>query len=154
MLWTKSIHNPNEHSFPPYYYVVVIIATAIHQITVYCIYVALLAFHSRVSDPSIGGTYMTLLNTITNLGGSWPSFVSLWLLDILTFKHCSIGGSSCDSPESLKKCTLEGGQCKVTVDGYFVEVIILTVIGYLWLKWARGKIERIQFLSPSSWRCS
>jgi len=53
-----------------YYYIVVVLATAFHQVSVYYIYVSLLAFHSRVSDQSIGGTYMTLLNTITNLGGS------------------------------------------------------------------------------------
>eukprot|EP00966_Prymnesium_polylepis_P116816 2699538-Prymnesium_polylepis.1 len=29
------------------------------------------AFFNRVSDPAIGGTYMTMLNTFANLGGSW-----------------------------------------------------------------------------------
>jgi len=27
-----------------------------------------MAFHAKVSDPIIGGTYMTLLNTVSNLG--------------------------------------------------------------------------------------
>lgn len=27
-----------------------------------------MAFFARISDPSIGGTYMTFLNTISNLG--------------------------------------------------------------------------------------
>jgi len=33
-------------------------------------FVPLMAFYAKVSDPVIGGTYMTLLNTISNLGMS------------------------------------------------------------------------------------
>ena len=35
-------------------------------------FVAQMAFYNRVSDPKIGGTYMTMLNTLSNLGGQWP----------------------------------------------------------------------------------
>ena len=38
------------------------------QVTLYSIYVAMMAFTAKISDPAVGGTYMTLLNTITNLG--------------------------------------------------------------------------------------
>jgi PAT family acetyl-CoA transporter-like MFS transporter 1 len=31
-------------------------------------FVAQMAFNAKVSDPAIGGTYMTLLNTVANLG--------------------------------------------------------------------------------------
>ena len=31
-------------------------------------FVAQMSFFAKISDPSIGGTYMTLLNTIANLG--------------------------------------------------------------------------------------
>lgn len=51
--------------------------------------VSLLAFFSRISDPRFGGTYITFLNTITNLGFSWTSTVALEIIDILTFKTCS-----------------------------------------------------------------
>lgn len=63
-------------------------------------YVALMAFHAKVSDPLIGGTYMTLLNTVTNLGGNWPATVALWMVDPLTFKECrGAAGQSCYSAE-------------------------------------------------------
>lgn len=52
-------------------------------------YVAIMAFNAKVSDPLIGGTYMTLLNTVSNLGGNWPSTVALWLVDPLTVKECA-----------------------------------------------------------------
>ncbi len=31
-------------------------------------YVSTMAFHAKISDPSIGGTYLTLLNTMSNFG--------------------------------------------------------------------------------------
>ncbi|KAF3847998.1 hypothetical protein F7725_021026 [Dissostichus mawsoni] len=42
--------------------------------------------------PLIGGTYMTLLNTVTNLGGNWPSTVALWMVDPLTSKEWGAAG--------------------------------------------------------------
>lgn len=64
-------------------------------------YVACMAFHAKVSDPLIGGTYMTLLNTVTNLGGNWPSTVALWLVDPLTSKECrgAATAQTCSSAE-------------------------------------------------------
>lgn len=56
-------------------------------------FVACMAFFARISDPLVGGTYMTLLNTVTNLGGNWPATLSLWLVDPLTWKQC-IGGTN------------------------------------------------------------
>lgn len=58
----------NNKTFPWYYYTLVVIIFGIQQIFVYGMYVSLMAFFSQVSDPKIGGTYMTLLNTLTNLG--------------------------------------------------------------------------------------
>ena len=50
---------------------------------------AALAFFSRVSDPRFGGMYLTILNTVTNIGYYWPISACLWLLDILTMKSCT-----------------------------------------------------------------
>lgn len=49
-----------------------------------------MAFFAQVSDPAIGGTYMTLLNTLSNLGGNWPVTLILSLTDYLTFKNCVV----------------------------------------------------------------
>ena len=48
------------------------------QVFLYCMFVAIMAFFAKVSDPAVGGTYMTLLNTLTNLGGNWPATLALW----------------------------------------------------------------------------
>ena len=39
-----------------------------HQVTLYCMFTAIMGFHAKISDPKIGGSYMTLLNTFANLG--------------------------------------------------------------------------------------
>ncbi|KAH7931472.1 hypothetical protein HPB52_025646 [Rhipicephalus sanguineus] len=101
--WTYHVKNA-DGTFPLYYYAVIVIVYAVHQVTVYSIFVSLMAFHARVSDPAIGGTYMTLLNTITNLGGNWPATLALWMVESLTFKRC-VGAAkdwlSCSSKEDL-----------------------------------------------------
>lgn len=56
---------------------------------VYCMFVASMAFNAKISDPRSGGTYMTLLNTLSNLGGTWPSTVVLYFVDILTWSECT-----------------------------------------------------------------
>jgi hypothetical protein len=42
----------------------------------------------QISDKSIGGTYMTLLNTISNIGMAWPGTLALYLIDVMSVKHC------------------------------------------------------------------
>jgi hypothetical protein len=58
------------------------------QIASYSLFVALMAFFAQVSDPAVGGTYMTLLNTLTNLGGNWPVTLMLSVVDNFTWREC------------------------------------------------------------------
>lgn len=55
----------------------------------YSMFVAVMAFFARISNPLFGGTNMTLLNTLTNLGTAWANTAALWLTDFLTYKQCS-----------------------------------------------------------------
>ena len=57
-------------------------------------FVASMAFFAKISDPAVGGTYMTFLNTIANLGGNWPTTAALWFVDALTFRQCSNDASN------------------------------------------------------------
>lgn len=164
--WTPMVKLA-DGTFPTYYYLVLILAYALHQVTVYSIFVALMAFHAAVSDPSIGGTYMTLLNTITNLGGNWPSTTSLWLVDKLTVQSCT---QVCTKHEqfsnvsgSLINQTLgeqnPGGilcqtDCATTLDGYYIECAFCVIFGFIWLQWGSGKLRRLQSMPPVAWSVS
>ena len=75
------------------------------QVFAYSMFVSTMAFHAKVSDPTIGGTYMTLLNTITNLAGTWISTLALWLVDNVSFKDCegvTDLSLDCDTMQELK----------------------------------------------------
>ena len=85
------------------------------QVTVYCIFVAIMAFNARVSDPRFGGTYMTMLNTVANLGGNWPTTAALWFVDGLTWKTClgaKTEGLHCNDKAQIKVGTRLGLQTK------------------------------------------
>ncbi|KAL8429421.1 hypothetical protein ACSSS7_006607 [Eimeria intestinalis] len=70
-----------------------------------------MAFFARVSDPRIGGSYMTFLNTVANVGSQWPRALSLWLMDSFAIRDCT--GVDMSAP---------GAKCSMVVDGYFVQV--------------------------------
>ncbi|XP_013868262.1 acetyl-coenzyme A transporter 1 [Austrofundulus limnaeus] len=150
--WTPSVKQ--EGGFPVYYYAIVLLSYALHQVALYSMYVACMAFHAKVSDPLIGGTYMTLLNTVTNLGGNWPATLALWMVDTLTSKECQgAAGQSCGSAAEAGLCVKEGGICVTTLDGYYVESVVCVVIGLVWWVWLGKKMQRLQEKSPAAWRC-
>ena len=65
-----------------------IFVSSLHKMAVYSMFVTQMAFAARISDPAIGGTYMTLMNTVCNFGGNWPGTVALWFIDPLSRKDC------------------------------------------------------------------
>lgn len=102
--WTKHVVKNSPGGEPgAYYYVVVVVVSAFHQVALYTMFVSIMSFFSQVSDPTVGGTYMTLLNTICNLGGNWPTTVALWFVDPLTTKVCEGDASNDCSSTALEK---------------------------------------------------
>nr|CAG4649258.1 EOG090X04K8 [Scapholeberis mucronata]SVE93560.1 EOG090X04K8 [Scapholeberis mucronata] len=153
LVWVTPSFKNEEGQFPFYYYLLVVIIYAVHQVTVYSMFVAVMAFFAKVSDPAVGGTYMTLLNTVCNLGGNWPSTLALWSVDALTWKSCSIADDNqCRDSAETQACTDKGGQCIVELDGFYVESLVCIVIGFLWLRWGRRVIHNLQSKNESAWK--
>lgn len=99
-------------------------------------FVSISAFHTQISDPLIGGTYMTLLNTISNLGGQWPKFIILNMIDFFTIKECT-----------------ENDKCTTIRDGYYVtNWICITLSIIIFFTWIKKKVEILQKLPKSAWR--
>lgn len=72
-------------------------------------FVASMAFFAKVSDPAVGGTYMTFLNTLANLGGNWPATATLWFVDTLTWKRCSTNSTNdCSTIVKSEVCYIFG----------------------------------------------
>ncbi|XP_055912515.1 acetyl-coenzyme A transporter 1 [Eupeodes corollae] len=141
---------------PLYFYVLLVVNYGIYQIFLYCMFVAVMAFFAKISDPAVGGTYMTLLNTVCNLGGNWPNTVILWLVDVLTWKQCKgdVEGDSenlCLNKEQTEKCTSSGGRCEIIFDGYYIEAIVCMLYGLVWLYFGRKYIKYLQNLPTRQW---
>jgi len=70
------------------YFISLIAVMVMHAVAGTLIFTSLMSFFNKVSDPGIGGTYMTLLNTVSNLGSIWPNTVALMFKPILTVASC------------------------------------------------------------------
>ncbi|XP_072397426.1 acetyl-coenzyme A transporter 1 [Diabrotica undecimpunctata] len=148
---------PDASNGLPFYYVILLFACyALHQVCVYCMFVAQMAFFAKISDSSVGGTYMTLLNTLTNLGGNWPAMLALYWVDPLTWKRCDGGAESvdniCRNNEEKVLCEKVGGKCVTVLDGFYIETLICVAIGFLWYLWGAKKVRHLQQLGENAWK--
>merc|ERR1711964_45901 len=69
---------------PWVFYAVVLCVWVISAVVAQCMFLSQMAFFARISDPAMGGTYMTLLNTLANLGSMWPPTAAMYLVDGLS----------------------------------------------------------------------
>ena len=149
--FTPSFQNYNQ-TFPWYYYALAVLIFGTQQIFVYSMFVSQMSFFAHVSDPKIGGTYMTLLNTLTNLGSNWVSTAVLYSADHLTWKACSLGGGPCRTAAEEKNCGMLGGACRPYIDAYYIQVAMCTLAGIVWIIWNYGRMMRLQDLPLSAWQ--
>eukprot|EP00927_Polykrikos_kofoidii_P066772 TRINITY_DN62338_c0_g1_i1.p1 TRINITY_DN62338_c0_g1~~TRINITY_DN62338_c0_g1_i1.p1 ORF type:complete len:519 (-),score=73.77 TRINITY_DN62338_c0_g1_i1:16-1572(-) len=113
------------------YYFIIFIFSLLSAVVSQCMFVSQMAFFARVSDPAMGGTYMTLMNTLANLGGMWPGTFALKFVDM----------TSCS-----------GKQCVVQADGYYVLAAASVAFGVFWCVFGLPKVQWVQQLKLSEWR--
>ncbi|KAF9914981.1 hypothetical protein BGZ65_000951, partial [Modicella reniformis] len=115
------------------------------------------AFMTVIADPVIGGTYMTLLNTLSNFGGTWPRFFVLEAVDYFTVSSCSVVNIqgqdfSCKAEPGKSLCEELGGECVIQQDGYFlVSSACVLVGGLLLVLYIAPTIRYLESLSPKKW---
>lgn len=144
-----------DGEFPLHYYALLLTLYGLHQIFHNAMFVAIMAFFARISDPGVGGTYMTLLNTLANLGGNWPATFALWAVDGLTWKTCEGGkaANECLDADEKAACVDQGGECVTLTEGYYVESFICLIIGFLWLGlWGWRTVKRLEEAPIGEWR--
>lgn len=130
-------------------------------------FVSICSFHTKIADPLIGGTYMTMLNTLSNFGGQWPKIIVLYLIDKFSYSQCVNSTNSpldknifidkpfysCYANEMKNLCVENGGNCVNIKDGYyftnFLCIIVGIVLYYLWIK---KTVKKIETLPIGSWR--
>jgi len=107
---------------------VVSIAATIPAVAMFA---AQMSFFARISDPAFGATYMTFLNTLTNLGNAWPQTLAL---------------ASVDSLHITNSFSL------APLDGYHVLNFLCTLMGFLWLGVTRKHLSSLQALPLAAWQ--
>ncbi|VVC42465.1 Major facilitator superfamily domain,Acetyl-coenzyme A transporter 1 [Cinara cedri] len=138
---------------PTYYYLILGSINAINEALLYIMTVAAAAFFFRISDSRFGGTYMTLLNTASNLGMMCSASLGLEVMDFLTFSKCSNDpqNNNCSTVDLKSMCVQNGGHCITVVDGYYLEILLSAVIGFAWYFAFKNTLIKFQTDSSSSW---
>lgn len=121
--WTPFFRD-SSGEYPYYWYALWIGAHSLQEATVYATYLSAAAFCAQVADPAFGGTYMTLLMTLGNLGWVWPITLFLSVTDLFN---------------------------SATVSGYYVSVGIATVVGGLWYGVFYPRIRYLQAVPREEW---
>ncbi|KAI0030249.1 MFS general substrate transporter [Vararia minispora EC-137] len=147
------------------FFVYLIVHTVLMSFTQTIQFVGISAFHTRISDPVIGGTYMTLLNTFTNLGGTWPKYFILKGIDYFTVAHCAAPASDagatsltqsateCVSDAGKAACKALGGTCATERDGYYIVNALCMAFAVVFLvTYIAPTARRLQALPTSKWR--
>ena len=174
--FAKDIYRNPDPMVPVWFYGFLIFSIVFQNVASNVMFVTQMSFFARVSDPSIGGTYMTLLNTLANLGSKWPTSTSLSLLDFLTTKKCihldagrpgglfrrnratssalrEVVALSC-AGAIPNACTRAGSTCETIVDGYDVQFYVCSAIGAVWIALLWKKVLALQSLPESDWHIS
>ncbi|VWU49038.1 acetyl-CoA transporter, putative, partial [Hepatocystis sp. ex Piliocolobus tephrosceles] len=134
---THYVYSNKFHLYPfsfYSYYLYIFLAQVFNHLCIDIMTVSSMNFSNIVSDPHIGGTYMTFLNTINNLGSHW-SAIFLLMFDYTDKTVCFKG-----------KCVL--------IDGFYVQMIISLLIGLLIHKFILNCLKNLQNFPLEEWRIS
>ncbi len=105
-----------------YYYPLLILVLACNQFVMVLRFSAMIGFFASISEPRIGGTYMTLLATLYNLGFAVNSTAILYAANWLPKKYA-----------------------------YIIAVSSCVVFGIVWLGFSSRTLKRLQELPTYKW---
>eukprot|EP00811_Abedinium_folium_P031685 NODE_5175_length_1800_cov_6.930663.p1 GENE.NODE_5175_length_1800_cov_6.930663~~NODE_5175_length_1800_cov_6.930663.p1 ORF type:complete len:471 (-),score=158.86 NODE_5175_length_1800_cov_6.930663:250-1662(-) len=126
---TPSILSPVPWGF----YCVIMGLLVVQSICSSSMFAAQMAFFARITKtmPQIGGTYMTMLNTIANLGGMWTTTATYYAIDLLT---------------------CHGEHCRFDRDGYYTVTVVCTVVGFVWMSFVGPQLDQLQLRHLDDWK--
>lgn len=127
------LDNNNEDIFSNnyFYYIFMLSIILLNDCSSSLTFISLMSFFNKISDPKIGGTFMTLLNTVSNWGSMWPKALGLWLIPRLTYKICE------DTAQNSELCS-------VKIEGFTILTFICLGIGVLYVGLFHKQILNLQ----------
>lgn len=105
-----------------YYYLFLILLLAFNEFIRVLRFTAQVGFFASISEPRIGGTYMTLLATLHNLGFAVNSSLVLYVANWLPKQY-----------------------------SYIIAVISCTIFGIIWLLLSLGTLKRLENQPITDW---
>lgn len=116
-------------------------------------FVAMGAFFTNIADERIGGTYVTLLNTVSNFGGTYPKFFIFYLVDLFTIRGCTSKNGNVVTWFTCDNCNALQGTCGKLIDGYYAIAIVCFIIGILLYQFVYKKTTRsLEEIPHDEWR--
>lgn len=109
---------------------------------------------------------MLTSNSVSNLGGTFPRYFVLRLVDSFTVATCHPGEKtlevkgtlvteafSCAVQAEKERCENGGGTCEMIHDGYYIVNILCVLFGAATFVWyIRPKVLHLQSLPLRAWR--
>ncbi len=111
---------------------------------------------------------MLTVSSVTNLGGTFPRFFVLRLVDAFTSATCHPGSPdpsaelegplvtepfSCAIQPGKERCLAGGGSCDMIRDGYYIVNIMCVLAGVAtFVMYIRPKVLQLQDLPLRAWR--
>ncbi|GAA5998892.1 uncharacterized protein JCM10292_005777 [Rhodotorula paludigena] len=145
-----------------WYFLLVVACTVGSSFSSTVQFVGISAFHTQIADPLIGGTYMTLLNTVSNLGGTWPKYFVLKGIDAFSVAVCHVKDENLDLVVASRECVSDhgkaacadlGGECLTERDGYYyVSALCILAGACVLVAFVQPVARRLQALPAQAWR--
>jgi PAT family acetyl-CoA transporter-like MFS transporter 1 len=141
-----------------WFYARVLAVQLVYSLASNVLFVSQCSFFAQVCDSSIGGTYMTLLNTIANLGSSWPKFFVFAAVDLFTCKSTLTKTEADATTNSTDPLPVESEPCYGVLargmDGFYIISFICFAIGIAWYFTSRRRVLQLGAIDKKFWSCS
>jgi len=137
----RELHHQHSFLSSAVFWSVLVLSTAAQAIANTLQFNAQMTFFAHRVDPAIGGSYMTLLNTAANLGGTWPASFVMWLVSRLTPVQSRTSRGATDT-----------GNGNGFNDPYFALQFAFSGLGLLWIWFLGKRVDRVAALPDDAWR--
>jgi PAT family acetyl-CoA transporter-like MFS transporter 1 len=141
LLAVRSFNHSTDLRSNLIFWTLVVSSTALFSIVDSMQFNSQMTFFAHRVDPAIGGSYMTLLNTAANLGGTWPASIVMFLVGQLSVPPtCETSGA--------------GGEvvCSAGREAYFPLQMVFSALGCLWIYIMGKKVMYLSALPDDAWR--
>lgn len=141
MLLALRSGKPNSMSGVMSYWCLIVLSTALQATVNSMQFNAQMTFFAKRVDPAIGGSYMTLLNTAANLGGTWPASFVMWLMGVLS-----------RDPVCQTDMTTGIETCSAGREPFFYLQLAFSILGMFWIACLGKRVRWVEHLPDDAWR--